>query len=70
MKRQRYRIKTPTLAVLVSNGARQTATVPVDAVVAACEELPDRNRLIDVLWNNEKYSMFARDLRERCEPVE
>ena len=58
------------MVVFVSDGARHTTMVPVDAVVAACEELPDRNRLIDVFWNDKRYSMFARDLRERCEPVE
>ena len=70
VKLRRYRIKTPTLAVIISDGVRSTAMVPVDAVVAVQQEVPALNQLIDVVWNNQKYSMFAKDLRERCEPVD
>jgi len=44
--------------------------VPVDAVVAVQQDIPALNQLIDVVWNNQKYSMVAKDLRERCEPVD
>ena len=70
MKVRQYRIKTPTLAVSISNGVRSTAMVPVNAVVAVSQEVSAVNQLIEVVWNNQKYSMFAKDLRERCEPVD
>jgi len=66
---QRYRIKTPTVAVFVMDGSRLTVTVPIDAVVW-CDDLPAHNQLIEVVWNNTTYAMFTKDLRERCEPVE
>ena len=75
MKPRRYRITTPTMAFLPGTGRRDTVTVPAEVVVAISEDFPDGDQMldgdhmIDVVWNEKSYLMFAQDLRERGEPV-
>lgn len=66
MKTWRYRIKSPTMAILPSQEKRVNVTLPVD--VARFPQADDR--LVQVLWNNTEYLMFAQDLRERSEPLD
>lgn len=69
MTGRRYRIKTPTMAILSSDGRRRPVTVPADVIVAISGELAEGGRLVDVIWNNPAYLMFTQDLRDRCELV-
>jgi hypothetical protein len=69
MKPRRYRIMTATMAFLPGTERRATVTVPAEVVVAISEDLPDGDHMIDVVWNEKSYLMFAQDLRERGEPV-
>jgi hypothetical protein len=66
---RRYRIKTPTMATAATDGHRATVIVPADVIVSVPGDLPDGDRLIDVMWNDRSYLMFTRDLRERGEPL-
>ena len=70
MTSRRYRVKTPTMAILASNGHRTTVTVPSDVIVATSGTQLDGDRLVDVVWNDTGYMMFTQDLRERCEPID
>jgi hypothetical protein len=50
-------------------GQLTTVTVPINGIVTISVE-PDGDRLIDVVWNGKKYTMFTQDLRDRGERVE
>ena len=67
---RRYRITTPTLAIMASGSAHTTVAVPADEIVTIRETLSASNSLIDVIWNQKNYRMFAQDLRDRCEPAD
>lgn len=71
MKQHRsYRIKTPTMAILSTDGHRVIVTVPVNVVIRISQDPREGDRLIDVVWNNKNYMMFTQDLRERAEPID
>jgi len=43
--------------------------IPPDAVILA-DCLSTHKRMIEVVWEDRRYVVFERDLRERTEPVE
>jgi hypothetical protein len=66
MKGERYRVDTPTLAILsLPNGKRIPRTVPKGAIVTVVNGPLDGTRLVDVEWDGEMVMMFTIDLRER-----
>jgi hypothetical protein len=66
MKGERYRVDTPTLAILsLPNGKRIAQTVPKGAVVTVVNGPLDGTRLVDVEWDGKTVMMFTIDLRER-----
>jgi hypothetical protein len=69
IKDRRYRVTSPTIAMFCGEGQLTTVTVPINGIVTISVE-PDGDRLIDVVWNGKKYTMFTQDLRDRGERVE
>jgi len=65
MRGQRYRLKTPTLAIITIDGQNHPTTVPSGAVVKVISGPLDGNRLVDVKWNGKAAMMFTTDIRER-----
>jgi len=68
--RQRYRLTTPTLAIIHEDGHNSPVTVPNGAVVKMIAGTLDGNRLIDVMWDGKALMMFTTDIRARCVPLE
>jgi len=66
----RYRLKTPTLAIMDHDGHRLPVTIPVGGVVLVVAGLPHEDRLVDVEWEGKRLLMFAVDLRDRGELAE
>ena len=66
---QRYRLNTPTLAIIKQNGQNRPTTIPPGAVVKVIDGLLDGNRLVDVKWDGKTVMMFTTDIRERCEQL-
>jgi hypothetical protein len=60
---RQYRITSPTIAIFSYGGERTT-------IVRVSVEPQAGDQLIDVLWNGNKYLMFAQDLRDRAERIE
>jgi hypothetical protein len=59
-----YRLGTPTIGILNDNGKPVTITVPADALLeVAMENAADGT--VDVIWNDQRVSMFVIDLQER-----
>jgi hypothetical protein len=69
MAGKRYRLKTPTLAIM-NQRERLSLMVPRGAIVQSTAGLLDEDRLVDVEWEGKALLMFTADLRERCEPVD
>jgi hypothetical protein len=59
-----YRLGTPTIGVLNDNDKPVTITVPADALLeVTMENVTDGT--VDVIWNDQRISMFVIDLQER-----
>jgi hypothetical protein len=65
MRGQRFRIQTPTLAILSQDGHRIPITIPQGATIEVIDGPLDGNRLVDVNWEGKTLMMFTIDLRER-----
>jgi hypothetical protein len=65
-----YRLKTPTLAIMVQESQRIPVTIPLGGVVRLVDGPLNGERLVDVEWEAKPLLMFSVDLRERGEIVE
>jgi hypothetical protein len=70
MPGERYRLNTPTLAILSCDGQRIPMTIPQGGIVRVAGPTYADRQLFDVEWEGKKLLMFAVDLRERGELVE
>jgi hypothetical protein len=66
----RFRLKSPTLALLEEEGRHVARTIPADAIVAVESVTFDGNKLVGVMWDGTRLMMFAQDLRSRAEPID
>ena len=64
---QRYRLNSPTLAILNGDGQHTPVTVPMGGIVEVVAGPLDGNRLVDVKWDGKPLMMFTIDIRERGE---
>lgn len=65
---KRFRLERPTLAIngLDGNGKRQTSYVPAGAIIKVVSgPTSASDRMVDVLWNGQAFSMFAIDVDVR-----
>jgi len=69
MVSQRFRIKTPTLAIVEVNGQKTTMYVQTGEIITVVNGPLDGLRLVDVEWNGGEAMMFTIDLRERAELI-
>jgi hypothetical protein len=67
---KRYRLRTPTLAIMEHDGHRLPVTVPLGGVVQVIAGPVHGERLVDVEWEGKPLLMFAVDLHARGELVE
>jgi hypothetical protein len=63
---QRFRIKTPTLAIVEVDGQKTTMYVQTGEIVTVVNGPLDGMRLVDVEWKGRAAMMFTIDLRERA----
>jgi hypothetical protein len=70
MRGQRYRLKTPTLAIVVRDGQNAPITIPSGAEIEVVNGPLDGNRLLDVAWEGKTVMMFTTDIRERGERLD
>ena len=64
----RYRIKSPTIAISLQDGRHVALTVPSGAIITV--EKIDGNKLVEVTWDGTIYLMFAQDIRARGEEID
>ena len=65
---KRYKLRTPTIGVLNDNSKRVSITMPADAVLEVTGEKA-ADGTVDVVWDDQRISMFAIDLEQRGELV-
>ena len=70
MRGQRYRIRTPTLAIMDHDGHKIPIMVPVGSEITVVDGPLDGNRLLDVEWAGKTVMMFTTDIRERGEQLD
>ena len=70
MRGQRYRMKTPTLAIMAHDGQNTPITIPKGGEIQVVDGPLDGDRLVDVLWEYKPVMMFTTDIRERGERLD
>jgi hypothetical protein len=66
----RYRITSPTIALIKEEGRHVAHTIQAGEVVKIVDETLDGDRLVDVVWGGRVVMMFAQDLRSRSTSVD
>ena len=70
MRGQRFRITTPTLAIMDNDGQKIPLTVPAGSEITVVGGPLDGSRLLDVEWAGKTVMMFTNDIRERGERLD
>jgi len=69
MRTIQFRISTPTVGIDRPGSGATLLHIPAGSAVKVIGELPNADSLVAVEWNGRKVLMFARDLRDRAEPI-
>ena len=67
---ERFRMKTPTLAIMAQDGAKIPVMIPKGAEVEVLDGPLNGNRLVDVRWEGKTVMVFTNDIRDRGERLE
>jgi predicted lipoprotein len=70
MTAQRYRINSPTIAMVVTNDKHVSISMPAGSDIVVDSTAFDRDELVEVLWAEKRVMMFTQDIRARGEKVE
>ena len=65
MAGDKYRIKSPTIALFLEDGRHVAHMIPADSIVVVQAEELNGDRLIEVLWAEKLVMMFTQDIRTR-----
>jgi hypothetical protein len=69
MRGQHYRMRTPTLAIILHDGHMVPLTIPKGGEIEVIGGPADDDRLLDVTWEGKTVLMFTIDIRGRGERV-
>jgi shikimate kinase len=67
---QRFRLKSPTLAIMTQDGANIAIMIPKGAEVEVIDGPLNGNRLLDIRWECKTVMVFTNDIRDRGELTE
>ena len=67
---QRFKIKTPIIAIVKNNGLHASMFTAVGDIVTIVRGPLDGVRLVEVTWHNKTALMFTMELREHAELIE
>ena len=71
MPLERFRIKEPTIALLLQDGRQVAHELPAGAIITIkSSSFDDDKLLVNVIWDGKEVLMFTQDLRSRSERVE
>ena len=66
----RFRLKTPTLAIMAQDGTKIPVMIPKGGEVEVIDGPLNGNRLVDVRWEDKIVMVFTNDIRDRGERVD
>ena len=69
LRGSRFRLKTPTLAIMSKNGQDVRVTIPAGAIVQVVIVPEHQDCLVDVAWKDKTLMMSPADIHERGEQV-
>ena len=67
---QRFRLKSPTLAIMTQDGANIAIMIPKGAEVEVIDGPLNGNWLLDIRWECKTVMVFTNDIRDRGELTE
>jgi hypothetical protein len=67
---QRFRLKTPTLAIMAQDHSKVPVMIPKGAEVEVLDGPLNGNRLVDVSWEDKTVMVFTNDIRDRGERLD
>jgi hypothetical protein len=70
MAHDKYRIKSPTIALFLEDGRQVSHMVPAGSVITVESTTFNGDKLIGVLWAEKVVMMFTQDLRARGEKLD
>ena len=70
MARDKYRIKSPTIALFLEDGRHVAHKVPAGSVITVESTTFNGDKLIGVLWAEKDVMMFTQDIRARGEKLD
>ena len=70
MALEKYRIKSPTIALFLEDGRHVSHTVPAGSVIMVESATFNGDKLIGVLWAEKDVLMFTQDIRARGETLD
>ena len=70
MAHDKYRIKSPTIALFLEDGRHVAHKVPAGSVIAVESITFNGNKLIGVQWADKAVKMFTQDIRARGEKLD
>jgi hypothetical protein len=66
---QRFRLKSPTLAIMTQDGANIAVMIPKGAEVEVIDGPLNGNRLVEIRWECKTVMVFTNDIRDRGERI-
>jgi hypothetical protein len=66
----RYRLESPTSAVMLDKATRKITVVPKASVINVPQPLDGRQGLLEVKINGHQFLMFSEDIRQRGTPID
>jgi len=71
MRKVKYRINSPTIALFLEEGRHVARTIPGGAEITIPDDAAvQETKLIEVRWAEKTVMMFAQDIRARGEQIE
>lgn len=70
MPMEKFRMKSPTIALFKEDGREVAHMVPQGATVLVAADKVQKDKFVEVVWDDMKARMFKQDLRSRGVKVE
>jgi hypothetical protein len=66
-----YKLRSPTLGLTSANGKRRAVLIPAGSQVSVvASRLSPENRMVDVMFDGERLTVFAVDILDRGEEIQ
>ena len=70
MPKDKYVIKSPTIALFLEDGRHVAHLVPEGSIIVIESDTFNGDKLVEVLWGDKLVMMFTKDVRSRGEKID